>query len=108
MAGLFGALASGLRRPETKATDVSGLGWPSLFGQPQRRSNRVYRRALKVSAVSGISLDLVGPGPAEGPPEGGRHEGAGQGPSRRSAPISSAERVDDVVRVPAGHDVSCW
>ena len=53
MAGLFGALASGLRRPESKAADVSGLTWASLFGQPNVRSGVSVNvdSALKVSTV---------------------------------------------------------
>ena len=53
MAGLFGALASGLRRPETKAAQLSDLGWSSLFGQPNVRSGVAVNvdSALKVSTV---------------------------------------------------------
>lgn len=53
MAGLFSALASGLRRPETKASDASGPSWSSLFGQPNVRSGVSVNvdSALKVSTV---------------------------------------------------------
>jgi len=53
MAGLFGSLASGLRRRETKAADVSGLTWSALFGQQNSRAGVSVNvdSALKVSTV---------------------------------------------------------
>jgi HK97 family phage portal protein len=53
MAGLFGALALGLRRRETKAADVSGLSWSALFGQQNSRAGVSVNvdSALKVSTV---------------------------------------------------------
>ena len=53
MPGLFGALASGLRRPETKAADVSGLTWSALLGQQNSRAGVAVNvdSALKVSTV---------------------------------------------------------
>jgi HK97 family phage portal protein len=53
MAGLFGALASGLLRPETKAASGSVSGLASLFGQPNARSGVAVNvdSALKVSTV---------------------------------------------------------
>ena len=53
MSGLFGSLASGLRRRETKAADVSGLTWSALFGQQNSRAGVSVNvdSALKVSTV---------------------------------------------------------
>ena len=53
MEGLFGALASGLRRHETKAADVPGLTWSALFGQQNSRAGVSVNvdSALKVSTV---------------------------------------------------------
>ncbi len=53
MAGLFGSLASGLRRRETKAADVSGLTWSAMFGQQNSRAGVSVNvdSALKVSTV---------------------------------------------------------
>ena len=38
MAGLFGSLASGLRRRELKSTDAGNLSWAALFGQQNSRA----------------------------------------------------------------------
>ena len=53
MAGLFGSLAYGLRRRETKVADVSGLTWSALFGQQNSRAGVSVNvdSALKVSTV---------------------------------------------------------
>jgi HK97 family phage portal protein len=53
MAGLFGALASGLRRREIKATDAGSLSWAGLFGQHNSRAGVAVNvdSALKVSTV---------------------------------------------------------
>lgn len=53
MAGLFGALASGLRRREIKATDAGSLSWAGLFGQQNSRAGVSVSvdSALKVSTV---------------------------------------------------------
>ena len=61
MTGLFAAMASGLRRPETKAADVSGLTWASLFGQPNAKSGVAVNvdTALKVSTVLGCLRALA-------------------------------------------------
>ena len=53
MAGLFGSLASGLRRRELKATDAGNLSWAALFGQQNSRAGVSVNvdSALKVSTV---------------------------------------------------------
>ena len=53
MAGLFGSLASGLRRRELKATDAGNLSWSALFGQQNSRAGVSVNvdSALKVSTV---------------------------------------------------------
>ena len=53
MAGLFGFLASGLWRRETKAADISGLTWSALLGQQNSRAGVSVNvdSALKVSTV---------------------------------------------------------
>jgi HK97 family phage portal protein len=53
MAGLFGALASGLRRREMKVTDAGNLSWAGLFGQQNSRAGVSVSvdSALKVSTV---------------------------------------------------------
>ncbi|MGE0574074.1 phage portal protein [Reyranella sp.] len=53
MAGLFGSLASGLRRGEAKAAGASALTWSGLFSQPNARSgvSVTIDSALKVSTV---------------------------------------------------------
>ena len=53
MIGLFGSLATGLLRRETKAADVSGLTWSALFGQQNSRAGVSVNvdSALKVSTV---------------------------------------------------------
>ena len=38
MEGLFGSLASSLRRRELKATDAGNLSWAALFGQQNSRA----------------------------------------------------------------------
>lgn len=53
MAGLFGSLASGLRRGELKSTDAGNLSWAALFGQQNSRAGVSVNvdSALKVSTV---------------------------------------------------------
>ncbi len=53
MAGLFGSLASGLRRRELKTTDAGNLTWAALFGQQNSRAGVSVNvdSALKVSTV---------------------------------------------------------
>ena len=53
MAGLFGSLASGLRRRELKTTDAGNLSWAALFGQQNSRAGVSVNvdSALKVSTV---------------------------------------------------------
>ena len=53
MGGLFGSLASGLRRRERKATDAGNLSWAALFGQQNSRAGVSVNvdSALKVSTV---------------------------------------------------------
>ena len=53
MEGLFGSLASGLRRRELKTTDAGNLSWAALFGQQNSRSGVSVNvdSALKVSTV---------------------------------------------------------
>ncbi|MBX9945107.1 MAG: phage portal protein [Reyranella sp.] len=53
MGGLFGSLASGLRRRELKATDAGNLSWAALFGQQNSRAGVSVNvdSALKVSTV---------------------------------------------------------
>ena len=53
MAGLFGSLASGLRRRELKSTDAGNLSWAALFGQQNSRAGVSVNvdSALKVSTV---------------------------------------------------------
>lgn len=53
MGGLFGAMASGLRRREFKTTDAGNLTWAALFGQPNIRSDVSVNvdSAQKVSTV---------------------------------------------------------
>ena len=53
MAGLFGSLASGLRRRELKTTDAGNLSWSALFGQQNSRAGVSVNvdSALKVSTV---------------------------------------------------------
>ena len=53
MEGLFGSLASGLRRRELKTTDAGNLTWAALFGQQNSRAGVSVNvdSALKVSTV---------------------------------------------------------
>ena len=53
MSGLFGSLASGLRRRELKTTDARNLSWAALFGQQNSRAGVSVNvdSALKVSTV---------------------------------------------------------
>ena len=53
MEGLFGSLASGLRRRELKTTDAGNLSWAALFGQQNSRAGVSVNvdSALKVSTV---------------------------------------------------------
>jgi len=53
MAGLFGAVASGLRGREAKTTDAGSLSWAGLFGQQNSRAGVSVNvdSALKVSTV---------------------------------------------------------
>lgn len=53
MAGLFGSLASGLRRRELKTTDAGNLSWAALLGQQNSRAGVSVNvdSALKVSTV---------------------------------------------------------
>jgi HK97 family phage portal protein len=53
MAGLFGAVASGLRGRELKTTDAGSLSWAGLFGQQNSRAGVSVSvdSALKVSTV---------------------------------------------------------
>ena len=53
MAGLFGSLASGLRRRDLKSTDAGNLSWAALFGQQNSRAGVSVNvdSALKVSTV---------------------------------------------------------
>jgi len=53
MAGLFGAVASGLRGREVKTTDAGSLSWAGLFGQQNSRAgvSVTVDSALKVSTV---------------------------------------------------------
>jgi HK97 family phage portal protein len=53
MEGLFGSLASSLRRRELKATDAGNLSWAALFGQQNSRAGVSVNvdSALKVSTV---------------------------------------------------------
>ncbi|MCW5704671.1 MAG: phage portal protein [Bradyrhizobium sp.] len=53
MAGLFGAVASGLRGREVKTTDAGSLSWAGLFGQQNSRAGVSVNvdSALKVSTV---------------------------------------------------------
>ena len=53
MGGLFGSLASGLRRRELKATDAGNLSWAALYGQQNSRAGVSVNvdSALKVSTV---------------------------------------------------------
>ena len=53
MGGLFGTMASGLRRRELKTTDAGNLSWAALFGQQNSRAGVSVNvdSALKVSTV---------------------------------------------------------
>ncbi len=68
MGGLFGSLASGLRRRELKTTDAGNLSWAALFGQPNARSGVSVNvdSALKVSTVFAC-LRVLADGIAEVP-----------------------------------------
>ena len=61
MAGLFGSLASGLRRRELKATDAGNLSWAALFGQQNSRVGVSVNvdSALKVSTVFGCPTSMI-------------------------------------------------
>jgi hypothetical protein len=63
MAGLFGAVASGLRGREVKTTDAGSLSWAGLFGQQNSRAgvSVTVDSALKVSTVFACLRVLADP-----------------------------------------------